>query len=245
MVYRNRTLFADARKRMWLRIAAMHPLLVFLVFHVGIGFDIGPRYAIFLTMAASFSAVILLSEVGRRATIAGLMASFALFSLINIHAMQLYSRPSSEVDLQKIILEKFNSPDNVFITDWSAKRLTLPVNYESLPLQGETRLDMGRFRFLLENRELLSKEPDFKPLAFIAYTKEEEKAYIERLSDTHSIWMVSRRCDNPCTTAELGRGSCFELHLEACEIAPHDVNALPEFLSSQQLGNSYIVRKVN
>ncbi|OGG73867.1 hypothetical protein A3A40_02550 [Candidatus Kaiserbacteria bacterium RIFCSPLOWO2_01_FULL_54_20] len=244
-VYRNRALLADPRKRMWFMIAAMHPVLVFLIFHVGIGFDIGPRYAIFFTMAASFSAAILFGELGRKAMLTALFFSVALFAVINTHAIQLYSRQSSEVDLQKIIMEKYNSADNVFLTDWSAKRLTLPVNYESLPLQGETRLDMGRFRFLLENRGLLSKEPDFMPLAFIAYTKEEEQAYIERLSDTHSIWMVSRRCDNLCTTAEIGAGSCFELHLEACEIAPQDINALPEFLSSEQLGNSYVVRKIN
>ena len=245
MVYKNRALLADPRKRMWLMIAAMHPLLVFLIFHIGIGFDIGPRYAIFLTMAASFSAVILLSEIGRRAVIGGAVASFALFSLINIHSMQLYSRPSSEVDLQNIIIEKYNSPDNVFITDWSAKRLTLPINYESLPEQGETRLAMGRYGFLLENRGLLSKEPDFMPLAFTAYTKEEEEAYIARYSKTHSVWVIRRNCENLCTEAEAGSGRCFEVHLEACVISPQDVNALPEFLSSDQLGNSYIVRRVN
>ena len=245
MVYRNRALIADSRKRMWLMIAAMHPVLVFLVFHVGFGFDIGPRYAIFLTMAASFSTVALLSEMGRKVVLAGLVASFALFAVINVHAIELYSRQSSEVDLQNIIIEKYNSPENVFINDNSAKRLTLPVNYESLPLQGDTRLDMGRFRFLLENRELLSKDPEFKPLAFTAYTKEEEDSYIQRFEKTHSVWMIRRHCENRCTAAEMEAGTCFELHLEACVISPQDINALPEFLSSQQLGNSYIVRKVN
>jgi len=245
MVYRNRALLADSRKRMWLMIAAMHPVLVFLIFHVGFGFDIGPRYAIFLTMAASFSTVALLSEVGKRAVLAGLFFSFVLFAVINTHAIQLYSRQSSEVDLQNIIIEKYNSSENVFINDNSAKRLTLPINYESLPDQGQTRLAMGRYGFLLENRELLSKEPEFKPLAFTTYTKEEEDSYIQRFEKTHSVWMVRRHCENRCTVAETEAGTCFELHLEACVISPQDVNALPEFLSSQQLGNSYIVRKVN
>ncbi len=244
MVYRNRALLADSRKRMWLMIAAMHPVLVFLIFHVGFGFDIGARYAIFLTMAASFSTVVLLSEIDRKAVLAGLVASFALFAVINVHAIELYSRPSSEVDLRNIIAEKYNSPDNVFIVDWSAKRLTLPVNYESLPLQGDTRLDMGRFRFLLENRELLPKDGGFRPLAFIAYTKEEEDSYIERFGKTRSVWIIRRDCENRCTAAELGAGTCFELHLEACVISPQDTNALPGFLSSDQLGNSYIVRKI-
>lgn len=245
IVYRNRAVFADSRKRIWLAIAAAHPLLVFLIFHIGIGFDIGPRYAIFLTMAASFSTVILLSETGRKAVIAALIGSFALFAVVNTHAIQLFWQPSSEVDLERVILEKYNSPANVFIVDWSAKRLTLPVNYESLPLQGETRLAMGRFSFLLENRELLPKDPAFKPLAFTAYTKEEEDAYIERFKKTYSVWMVRRDCANRCSTTELEIGTCFELHLEACVISPQDTNALPEFLSSSQLGNSYIVRKIN
>ena len=155
LIYTRREMFADTHRRVWLGIAAVHPLIVFLIFHVGIGFDIGPRYAIFLTMAASFSSAILLSEIGRRAVIVGLVSSFALFVIINTHAIQLYWRPSAEIDLQNIIMKKYNSPEHVFVTDHSAKRLTLPINYESLPLQGETRLDMGRFRFLLENREFL------------------------------------------------------------------------------------------
>ena len=83
------------------------------------------------------------------------------------------------------------------------------------------------------------------PLAFTAYTKEEEEAYIARYSKTHSVWVIRRNCENLCTEAEAGSGRCFEVHLEACVISPQDVNALPEFLSSDQLGNSYIVRRVN
>ncbi len=196
-------------------------------------------------MAASFSTVILISEIGRKAVIAALVASFALFAIINVHAMQLYWHPSSEMDLQNIITAKYNSAKNVFIADHSAKRLTLPVNYDSLPYQGQTRLDMGRFRYLVENRELLSKNPAFKPLTFIAYTKEEEDAYIAQFKKTHSVWMIRRSCNNRCTQAEIEVGSCFELHLEACVVSPQDTNALPEFLSSNQLGNSYIARKIN
>lgn len=245
MVYRNPARLAESRKRIYVAIAALHPLLVFLIFHVGIGFDIGPRYAIFLTMAGAFSATILLSEIGRYAVAAGIVASFALFAVINVHAIQLFWQPSSEVELERIITGNYNSSDNVFITDWSAKRLTLPVNYESLPHQGETRLAMGRYGFLLENRELLPRNPVFKPLAFTAYTKEEENSYIAQFQDTHAVWMIRRSCDNLCTAEESSTGACFELHLEACVVSPQDINALPEFLSSEQLGNSYVVRRVN
>jgi hypothetical protein len=243
-IYHKKSVFDEPRKRLWVAIAMAHPVLVYLIFHVGIGFDAGPRYAIVLTIACSFSAAILLSELGRKAVISGLVLSGILFVAVNAHAIQLYWRPSSETVLLEKILKEYNSPNNVFITDYSAKRMTLPVNYESLPLLGETRLAMGRFQFLLENRELLPKEPVFKPLTFIAYTSEEESSYIERFRDTHSVWMIRRNCSNRCAENEISEGTCFEIHTEACVISPQDTNALPEFLNSYQLGNSYIVRKV-
>ncbi|MEK9154157.1 MAG: hypothetical protein AAB798_01650, partial [Patescibacteria group bacterium] len=106
-------------------------------------------------------------------------------------------------------------------------------------------LAMGRFQFLLANREHLSKDPEFKPIAVTAYTKYEEDSYIKRFENTHSVWMIRRSCKNRCTAVEIESGICFELHLEACVVSPQDTNALPEFLSSKQLGNSYIVRKIN
>ena len=245
LAFRNRSFFADARRRIWLVIALAHPILVYLIFHVGIGFDAGPRYAIILTIALSFSAAILMSEIGNRAALAALALSGVLFVVVNVHAIQLFWHPSSETVLLETILEKYNSPDNVFIADSSAKRLTLPVNYESLPFLGETRSDMGRFRFLIENRELLPKNATFKPLAFIAYSTEEEDAYIERFKNTHFVWMIRRNCANLCNADEMAAGTCFQIHVAACTISPQDTNALPEFLASKQLGNSYIVRKVN
>ena len=245
LALRNRSFFAASQRRMWLVIACAHPFLVYLIFHVVIGFDAAPRYAIMLTIALSFSAAILLSELSARAALAALALSGVLFVVVNIHAIQLFWHPSSETVLLETILEKYNSPDNVFIADSSAKRMTLPVNYESLPLLGETRSDMGRFRFLIENRELLPKNATFKPLAFIAYSTEEEDAYIERFADTHSVWIIRRKCDNLCRADEMAAGTCFQIHVEACVISPQDTNALPEFLASRQLGNSYIVRRVN
>ncbi|MDO8482039.1 MAG: hypothetical protein Q7S75_03075 [bacterium] len=245
LAFYKKSIFPDARKRMWIAIACIHPFLVYLIFYVGIGLDIAPRYAIILTMACSFSAAILLSEISPKAVMGALALSGILFVVVNTHAIQLFWHPSSETVLLEIIKGKYNSPANVFIADYSAKRMTLPVNYESLPFLGETRLDMGRFRFLLENRELLPKSGAFKPLAFIAYTTEEENSYIERFSGTHSIWTIRRDCSQRCSPRETQSGTCFELHLEACVISPQDTNALPEFLSSKQLGNSYIVRRVN
>lgn len=236
---------AEPRKRAWLAVAALHPVLVYAIFHAGLGMDVAPRYAIFLTMAAAFSVAIILCELSPKAALAGLALSGALFLVVNVHAIQLFWRPSSETALLKTIMEKYNSPKNVFIADNSAKRMTLPVNYESLPFQGETRLAMGRFKFLLENRELLPKNPKFKPLSFITYTADEEEAYIKKFAGTHSVWTIKRSCASRCGEDEIAAGACFELHLEACVISPQDTNALPEFFSSSQLGNSYIVRRVH
>ncbi|MDO8552914.1 MAG: hypothetical protein Q7S01_05360 [bacterium] len=244
LIYYCKSILADSRKRLWIAIACLHPVLTYLIFHAGIGLDAGARYAIILTIACSFSAAILLSELSPKAVRGALVLSGVLFFAIGVHAIQLFWRPSSETVLLATIMEKYNSPANVFIADHTAKRLTLPVNYESLPLLGETRSDMGRFKFLLENRDILPKDPVFKPLAFITYSDEEDAAYIERFAGTHSIWMIKRNCANPCTADEIRAGTCFQIHMEACFVAPQDTNALPDFFSSKQLGNSYIVRKI-
>ncbi len=244
LVYYKKSIAADSRKRVWIAVACLHPVLTYLIFYVGIGLDSGARYAIVLTIACSFSAVILLSEINRKAVIGALVLSGVLFAVINIHAIQLFWRPSSETVLLATIMEKYNSPTHVFINDYTAKRLTLPVNYESLPLQGEPRSEMGRYKFLIQNRELLPKDAVFKPLAFLVYSDEDERAYIERFSGTHSIWKIRRNCANPCTADEISTGTCFNIHLESCVVAPQDTNTLPEFLASKQLGNSYIVRKI-
>ena len=80
---------------MWIAIAVLHPLLTYLFFHVGIGFDIGPRYAIILGIACAFSAAILLAEIGRYALRVSLLLSGILFVVVNVHAIQISSQPSS------------------------------------------------------------------------------------------------------------------------------------------------------
>jgi hypothetical protein len=241
----NKSFFADPRRRIFIAIACVHPMLVYLFFHAGIGFDLLPRYALPLTIAFCFSAVVLLSEIGRRAVLASLACSLALFAVVNVHAITLYWQPSSETILVKTIIEKYNTPDTVFITDHSARRMTLPVNKESLLLLNEKRQDMGRFAFLLEHRDLLPDDAAFKPLTVTAYLDVEKADAIRRFSTTpYSVWMISKDCANMCSAEEIGSGTCFQINTNACGIEPQEVNTLPVFLGVEQLGYSYIVRKI-
>ena len=235
--------FADRRRRMYLAIACVHPVLVYVLFHAIIGFDILPRYAILLTLACSFSAAILMSEFGAKAAAVALTASGALFLVVGVQAITLYWQPSSETVLLKTIMQNYNTPDTAFIVDHSARRLTLPVNAESLLLLDEERRQMSRFAFLLQNRDKLPAS-DFKPLTATAYRSEQEAAYIAQLSGTHSVWMVRTLCTDRCSADETATGTCFEINMNACEKMPHEVNTLPEFLRATQLGYSYVVRKV-
>lgn len=240
----SRALFIDTRKRRWMAIAALHPLLTYLFFHVGIGLDIGPRYSILLGIAFAFSAAILLSELGTKAAVGALALAGAVFVVVNIHAIQLYWQPSSETVLVQTISTKFNSPETVFITDHSARRMTLPVNATSLSFLNERRENMGRFKFLLEHQEEIP-ESTFRPITVTAYSAEEEAGYISRFeTGAQSIWMIRRLCTERCTASETSAGSCFEINMNACGREAQEPNTLPDFLSTTQLGYSYVVRKI-
>lgn len=244
LALREKLLFADARKRMYVAIALLHPVFIYIIFYVGIGLDLLPRYAVILTMAISFSVVMLMSELGSRSVLVALAMSGILFGIVNTHGLTLYWRPSSETVLVRTIEAKYNSPENVFITDHSARRMTLPVNAESLHLLDEERQAMSRFAFLLENRDRLPAS-EFKPLSAIAYRPEQEAEYLAQFStSTYSVWMIRRLCTQRCSEAETQSGNCFEININACGVEPQEVNALPVFLSSAQLGYSYIVRKI-
>lgn len=245
LAFHNRSYFADTRKKMYIAIACIHPLLVYLFYHALIGFSIAPRYAIMLTVACVFSAAILLSEIGGKAVIGALALSGALFLVVGVHAVGLYWQPSSETVLLSIIKEKYNSPSTVFIQDGSALHLTLPVNTQSLLAMNEKRKSMSRFKFLLQNQELLSESTTFKPITIIAYTEEEKIGYLERfVKGTNSVWTITTQCTNLCTAEETLSGVCFQIHTDACGVVPQEINVLPIFLSSTQLGYPYVVRKV-
>lgn len=241
----NKPFFADARRRTYLAIALLHPVLVYIIFYVGIGLDLLPRYAVILAMACTFSAVILMSELGSRWVLTALALSLIPFAIVNVHGIALYWQPSSETALVRTIEEKFNSPDTVFITDHSARRMTLPVNAGSLLLLDEERQAMSRFAFLLENRDRLP-ESEFKPLTVTAYRPEQEAAYLAQFSTgTRSVWLIRRLCADRCSASETQSGKCFEINMNACGVEPQEVNTLPVFLSATQLGYSYIVRKIH
>lgn len=233
------------RTRMYIAIAAAHPVLSYMIFQAGLGFDILPRYGIMLTVAFCFSIAILMSALGSRAVIAALSMATLLFAVVSLHGITLYWQPSSETELVRIIEAKYNSPEHVFITDHSARRMTLPVNAGSLMLLDEKRRHMSRFAFLLQNRELIPPS-DFKAITFTAYADEEQADVIARFStDTNSVWVITRSCTNLCSEDESRAGTCFSINTSACGIEPQEVNTLPVFLRAQQLGYSYIVRKVH
>jgi hypothetical protein len=242
----KRSFFANARKRATISIAVAHPILTYLFFYPFIGLDLLPRYGIALTLACTFSIAILMTEFGTKITKTALAGAVILFLIINIHAIDLYWHPSSETILLSTIESKYNTPTTVFITDHSARHLTLPVNYQSLLLLDQKRQDMGRFAYLSQDPSLLKADTSFKPITITTYLDAEEAATIASYAtSSDSVWIISRDCTNLCKASETVSGTCFELNIPACGIQPQEVNTLPVFLSSPELGFSYVVRRVH
>ncbi len=246
LAFSRRAYFADKRKRMMLIIACMHPILVYVFFYLIIGLDLLPRYGIVLTIACSFAAVMLMSELGSKWVKAALVCGMLLFVVIDVHAISLYWQPSSETVLLQTIEAKYNTPSNVFITDHSARRMTLPVNYASLSFLDTQRADMSRYSFLLQHENLLSADDSFKPIVMTAYVDSEEAADIARFATTtDAVWTISSDCTDLCSAAETTAGTCFEIHVDTCDILPQEVNTLPDFLRASELGYPYTVRRVH
>lgn len=237
----------DRRKKTYLLIALAHPFLVYLIFHIGIGFSFTVRYAIFLTLAFAFSATISLSMTKPILEKIAAACGAILFFVIGVQAISLYWYPSSEVALLKQIEENYNSPKNIFIEKPDALHLTLPMNTDSLSLLNKKRQEMGRYQFLLQNKDLLSNNVSFKPLTLLTYTEEELTDALSRFKkSTSTVWTITTECKNLCTAGELQAGTCFGVHVDACGLnSSHEINVLPTFLSAKQLGNPYIVRTVN
>jgi len=246
MLIRGKTSSLEKRNKIYLIIALVHPILVYLIFHVGIGFSFGPRYAIFLTIALAFSITILLSEAKIVFTKIATALCLILFLILGTKAISLYWHPSSETILLEKIETNYNSPNNIFIEEPNALHLTLPVNEDSLSLLNEKRGNMGRFQFLLQNKELLSNNVLFKPLTVITYSEEELNEYLTKLKKgTNSVWTITTDCKNLCTNKETEEKTCFDVNTTAaCVAVSQEVNLLSIFLSSKQLGYPYIVRKV-
>lgn len=247
LALRDNSFLSDKRKKTYLLIALVHPFLVYLIFHIGIGFSFTVRYAIFLTLAFAFSATILLSMTKPIFEKIAIACSAIIFFAIGIHALSLYWHHSSEVVLLQQIEENYNTSKNIFIGKPDALHLTLPVNADSLSLLNKKRQEMGRFQFMLQNKDALNNSISFKPLTVLTYTEDELHDALTRFKNsTSTVWTITTECSNLCTTAELQSKACFEVHTDACGLnSSHEINVLPTFLSSKQLGNSYIVRKVN
>lgn len=246
LYFYKRSFFADSRRSSILLIAAAHPFFTYAFFYLIVGLDLLPRYGVVLTIAVSFSITIFLSEFSTRWMNAALALSTLLFVVITVHSVFLYWQPSSETALLQSIESRYNSPQEVFITDHSARRMTLPINYDSLAYLDQTRASMGRFSYLLQNPDLLKRESWFKPITMTAYLDQEEAADIAGFATTSkSVWIISSDCASRCAAAETDAGMCFEINTSSCNLQTQEVNTLPVFLSATQLGFPYVVRRVH
>jgi hypothetical protein len=236
---------ADRRKRLYLAIACVHPILIYLVFHALIGFSLFPRYSLPLTIAASFAVVMLLGEV-RLLRAVGISVSGALAFVVMAHAIQLYWKPSSEVILTNLIATQYNAPQNVFVFEpmWpGASRLSLPLNNASLPLLNERRQSMSRYQFLLQHLDTVDRFVSFKPTVVIPDSAGEKAAYLSRFASPITAWTITSDCSSLCSAAEMQAGTCFEVNAATCGAYPQDIHMLRDFLSYTELGGAYAVRR--
>lgn len=244
IAYLRHTLPADPRRRLFLLIACIHPLLIYLVFHVALGFSLFPRYSLPLTIACIFALTMFASE-SKLLVRTTLIASGIVFAFVCVHAITLYWHPASEVTLTRILSEKFNSPNNVFIVEPDAWRLSLPLSTRSLQRINARRQTMSRYQFLLAHPEYVDSQIRFAPLVVIADTAEQSTAYhTEFQHSTSTVWSISTSCLNLCSRTETEAGSCLMINLSACGGVPQEINTLSDFMSYKQLGNSYILRKL-
>jgi hypothetical protein len=211
-----------------------------------LGFGLFPRYSLPLTIAFSFTVVMLLGEI-RVLRVSGLILSGALALVVMTHAVGLYWKPSSEVVLTNMFEAQFNSPHDVFIFEpiWpEASRLSLPLNSTSLPLLNNRQQSMSRYQFLLQHLDTVDRFVPFKSIVVMPDTTSEETAYRSHFaSPTYTVWTITSECSALCSEAETRTGACFEVNVGACGAFPQDIHMLKDFLSYPKLGGAYIVRK--
>lgn len=241
--WRNKWYSQDVRKRMFIMIACLHPLIAYGVMHVLFGFSLFPRYALTFSVALSFATVMLLEHTPlmKRGALAlcGL-----LFMVINLHAMSLYWKPASDVLVTQMLRENYNSSQNVFILEREAFRLNLPLNDDSLALLNERRKNMSRFQFLLQYPKEVASRVTFTPRVLMADSKEEEALYHKQMEiGNNYVWSISTHCNALCTPAEEAIGMCFTVNREICGFTPQEIHTLKNFMSFERLGDTYTVRR--
>ena len=233
------------RRGLLVGIACVHPLLIYVIFHVAFGFSLFPRYSLPLTVATTLAIVILAGQ-SKLFMRAGLVLSGILFIVMGIHAITLYWQPSSDVILTQMLEEKLNTSNNVLIEEPSAWRLSLPLNTTSLSLLNARHKSMSRYTYLLSHSDSINSLVTFKPTVMTADTASEVSADLAQFKTAStSVWTISTDCTNLCNDTEMQMGTCFMLNLKSCNAVPQEINTLPDFLSFTQLGTSYVVRKVH
>ena len=236
----------EPRKRLYLIIACIHPILIYIIFHLILGFSLFPRYSLTLTAACTMAIVMFAGE-SKLFLRAGLVLSGLLFLVVGVHSIFLYWQPSSEVVLTQTLEAKLNSPDNTFIVEPSAWRLSLPLNATSLSLLNARHESMIRYTFLLSHLSNVDSRVDFEPTVVIADTDPEASSYLAQFeTGSSTVWTITADCSELCSVAESAAGTCFMFNLSACNGGvPQEINTLPDFLSFTQMGDSFVVRKAN
>ncbi|MEI6346127.1 MAG: hypothetical protein WCO79_02750 [bacterium] len=244
------------KDRLYLLIACTHPIFVYLIFHIAIGFGSAPRYSVIFTTACAFSIAVLaelldarISEQGVCIRWSGIVLASTLFLVIGTQSISLYWKPSTEKLLLETLMKKYNDPSIAFVEHWSALRMTLPVNDRSMLILDPKRQSMGRFDFLMQHPGVVKEQVAFKPLTYLAYNQEELGTIMKKLTSpetnlgTKTIWLITQDDERPCNATELEKQTCF--HSEGrYRWTPQEPHPLREFLQAEHLGSLYTIRKV-
>jgi hypothetical protein len=229
------------RKKLLLLLACVHPLIIYVFFHAILGFSLFPRYSLPLTIALSFSIVILLAQ-WRYLLMVGIGASAVMCLFINIHSISLYWKTSSDVVLTELVQKNYNNEQTLFIVDPSAWRLSLPLNPTSLQLLNARRKSMSRYQFQLEHLDAVAAQSTFKAVVVMPDSPQEEATYLEQAYKYREVWKIDTNL--VCSIPEFLQGSCIVINPQSYGKTPQEINMLKDFLSFDALGNTYIMRKI-
>ena len=208
----------------YLAIALMHPLIVYLIFYPLLGFDLAPRYALMLTVACSFSVVMLLPRKG--GVYWGALFSSGILALaVLLHATMVYWTPGYQLRFSTELERNYNDQKNTLVVDPSAVALQLPMNALSLQNLDSIGKSMGRYAFLLSRLDAVEKEITFKPL--VIYTRSPEA-----------------RDSSVAEQQKLGK-HVFILALPEGVINTAEPDTLPVFFATKTPGFNYIVQSAS
>lgn len=209
--------------RRYIAIALLHPVLVYLLFYPLLGFDLAPRYAVLLTVALSFSVVMLMP---RGKTYAVVLAGTAVLAgAVLLYAVQLYWTPSYQAQLVAQVVQNYNATTTAIVVAPSAIEFQLPMNSNSLLHLDSTGKSMGRYAYLLEHLPQVLQAVPFRSLVLYPHTLEEQSQMLAQAKkEGYTMYLVS---------LPEGAGSTAE------------PTTLPAFFGFSQLGSNYVIQAVS